>query len=290
MPTAPSTARRQVACELGFEVGEGGVTMLLQVAPAVGAGVVDELLTFVLDGEPIEPPVRELVGAHGTRLHVARVAQGQVSIAYQASVQPAPVEAQEVEAPEAEAPQVDDVADLDALVYLRQSRYCPSDEIAGFAWSELGHLPVDVERPRAVADWVHRRLAYEGGASGPTDTAVDTLLAGRGVCRDFTHLTVMLCRALEIPARLVSVYAPGLAPMDFHAVVEARVGGRWEVIDATRLAPRQSLVRIATGRDAADTAFAATHDGKAELLYTSITAVIDGVLPLDDHAGATLLT
>lgn len=281
MPTPPSTARRQVACELGFEVGEGGVTMLLQVAPARGVGVIDEQLTFVLDGEPVEPSVRELVGANGTRLHAVRVGQGQVSIAYRASVEPAPVEV--------EASEVDDVADLDALVYLRQSRYCPSDEIAGFAWSELGHLPVDEERPRAVADWVHRRLVYEGGASGPTDTAVDTLLAGRGVCRDFTHLTVMLCRALEIPARLVSVYAPGLAPMDFHAVVEARVAGRWEVIDATRLAPRQSLVRIATGRDAADTAFAATHDGQAELLYASVTAVIDGVLPLDDHAAATVL-
>lgn len=281
MPTAPSTAPREVACELGFDVGDGGVTMLLQVAPATSAGVVDEQLTFLLDGVPVEPPVRELVGPHGTRLHVARVGQGEVSIAYRAALQPAPHDA--------EASDVDDVGDLDALTYLRQSRYCPSDEVVGFAWSELGHLPVDVERPRAVADWVHRRLVYEGGASGPTDTAVDTLLAGRGVCRDFTHLTVMLCRALEIPARLVSVYAPGLSPMDFHAVIEARVGGRWEVIDATRLAPRPSLVRIATGRDAADTAFAATHDGHAELLYATVTAVVDGALPLDDHAGAALL-
>jgi transglutaminase-like putative cysteine protease len=284
MPTAPSTATRQVACDLGFEVGEGGVTMLLQVAPAESAGTVrDEHLTFVLDGEPIQPAVTELVGAHGTRIHSVRLAKGPVSIAYSASVDP------HVSAGPLHVDPNDDVVDLDALVYLRQSRYCPSDEIAGFAWSELGHLAVDLDRPRAVADWVHRRLLYEGGASGPTDTAVDTLLAGRGVCRDFTHLTVMLCRALEIPARLVSVYAPGLSPMDFHAVVEARVGRRWEVIDATHLAPRQSLVRIATGRDAADTAFAATHDGQAELLYTSVTAVIDGELPVDDQAGPTLL-
>lgn len=272
-----------MGCELGFDIGEGGVTMLLQVAPA--SGVTEEQLSFVLDGEPVAPGVSELVGVHGTRLHVVRLARGEVGIAYRATVQPDPLVQDDVADGEA-----DDVADLDALVYLRQSRYCPSDEVAGFAWSELGHLPVDEERPRAVADWVHRRLVYEGGASGPTDTAVDTLLAGKGVCRDFTHLTVMLCRALEIPARLVSVYAPGLAPMDFHAVVEARVRGRWEVIDPTRLAPRQSLVRIATGRDAADTAFAATHDGTAELLYASVTAVVDGDLPLDDHDAATLLT
>lgn len=282
MPTPPSDARRQVACELGFEVGAGGVTLLLQVAPATSAGVVtDERLTFQLDGEAVEPSVTELLGAHGTRLHSVRVDAGQVGIAYGATVEPAPAAA--------EPGPADDVVDAEALLYLRQSRYCPSDEVAGFAWSELGHLPVDADRPRAVADWVHRRLVYEGGASGPTDTAVDTLLAGRGVCRDFTHLTVMLCRALEIPARLVSVYAPGLAPMDFHAVVEARVGRRWEVIDPTHLAPRPSLVRIATGRDAADTAFAATHDGQAELLYSSVTAVVLGDLPLDDHAGAALL-
>ena len=94
----------------------------------------------------------------------------------------------------------------------------------------------------AVADWVHRRLIYTSGASRPVDTAVDTLLAGQGVCRDYAHLTITLLRALEIPARLVAVYAPGLAPMDFHAVVEADIDGTWSVVDATRLAPTSSLV------------------------------------------------
>jgi len=121
------------------------------------------------------------------------------------------------------------------------------------------------------------------GSSGPLDSAVDTLLAGEGVCRDFAHLTIALCRAQEIPARLVAVYAPGLSPMDFHAVVEARVEGRWQVLDPTRLAPRGALVRIATGQDAADTAFLSTFHGRAELVRTEVRPVIDGDLPADDH-------
>ncbi|WP_407819008.1 transglutaminase-like domain-containing protein, partial [Staphylococcus aureus] len=88
-----------------------------------------------------------------------------------------------------------------------------------------------------------------------TDSAVDTLLAGAGVCRDYSHLTISLLRAVGIPARLVAVYAPGCDPMDFHAVVEANIDHVWRVVDATQLAPRSNLVRISTGRDAADTAF-----------------------------------
>lgn len=133
---------------------------------------------------------------------------------------------------------------------------------------------------------MHARLRYELGGSAPLDTAVETLLSGQGVCRDFAHLTIALCRAVGVPARLVSVYAPGLSPMDFQAVAEVAAGGRWEVVDATRLAPRSSLVRIATGRDAADTAFATTTDGSAELLTYQVTAFTDTDLPSDDHAKA----
>jgi hypothetical protein len=88
---------------------------------------------------------------------------------------------------------------------------------------------------------------------------------------------------------MVAVYAPGLAPMDFHAVAEVRRGGSWEVHDATRLAPRNSLVRIATGRDAADTAFATTLSGTAELISVGVFAVVEGDLPRDDHAGRVAL-
>ncbi len=101
------------------------------------------------------------------------------------------------------------------------------------------------------------------------------------MCRDYAHLGVTICRSLDIPARMVAVYAPGLAPMDFHAVFEAYTDGAWLVHDATRLASRPALVRIATGRDAADTAFATVIGGRAELRATEITAVVDGALPDD---------
>jgi transglutaminase-like putative cysteine protease len=101
------------------------------------------------------------------------------------------------------------------------------------------------------------------------------------VCRDFAHLVVAMLRAVNVPARLVAVYAPGLYPMDFHAVAEAFVDGQWRVVDATLLAPRQSLVRIATGRDASDTAFLANHKGAIVLNSMNVMAIVDGDLPFD---------
>jgi transglutaminase-like putative cysteine protease len=93
-----------------------------------------------------------------------------------------------------------------------------------------------------------------------------------------------LCRAMNVPARVAAVYAPGLSPMDFHLVVETALDGRWQVWDATGLAPRQSLIRIATGRDAADTALATTVSGLLTMPELVITAVAGGDLPLDDHS------
>ena len=104
---------------------------------------------------------------------------------------------------------------------------------------------------------MHTRIATTNGATPMTTrprdtrTALDAYEEKKGVCRDFSHLAITMLRALEVPARLVSVYAPGLSPMDFHAVVEAHVDGQWLALDATRLAPRSTLLRIATGRDAA---------------------------------------
>jgi transglutaminase-like putative cysteine protease len=128
---------------------------------------------------------------------------------------------------------------------------------------------------------VGSHLAYVPGASAPTDGAVQTLLDRQGVCRDYAHLVIALLRGLDVPARLVSVYAPGLSPMDFHAVAEAWVDGEWHVVDATALAPRQSLVRIATGRDASDTAFLSSLGGAVTVASMRVTAVVDE-LPTDD--------
>ena len=263
--------RFEVGCDLLFRVVDR-VTLALQVAPASTAGAleVDDLVA-ALDGRSVE--WEEMAVEHGGRVHVMRCGPGLLSLSYRAVVQRS-------------SPEAPGVSEAEQLVALRPSRYCPSDWLQAFAEAELGGLADGPDRGRAVGDWVHARLRYQLGSSGPFDTAVDTLLAGRGVCRDYAHLTVALCRAIGIPARLASAYAPGLWPMDFHAVAEVVADGRWEVVDATRLAPRQSLVRIATGRDAADTAFSTSISGSAELLSSAITAIVIGDLPFDDHRAA----
>ena len=147
------------------------------------------------------------------------------------------------------------MTEYDLSMYLRPSRYAEADKFYGVAATEFGNYIDSTTLLEKVSLWVGTRLNYVPGSSDPIDGAVDTLLAGAGVCRDYAHLAVTLCRTVGVPARLASVYAPGLYPMDFHAVAEAFVEGQWRVVDGTLLAPRQTLVRIATGRDAADIAF-----------------------------------
>ena len=244
---------------------------VFSIAPAVG-WVVEEDLTLTGGDTPIA--YREVLDAHGGRLHRATLPVGTVRLAYRA----------EVTSPECPAPS----DEADAVRYLRPSRYAPSDELAEKATELFGSTPAR-ELVRRVPAWVFEHLEYVPGSSGPADTALDTLRAREGVCRDYAHLTIGLLRAAGVPARLASAYAPGLSPMDFHAVVEAFVEGRWEVVDATRLAPRPHLVRIATGRDAADTAFLTTLSGATTLDDVEVTAVAHGALTADDHSRAVLL-
>ncbi|GAA5038775.1 transglutaminase family protein [Microbacterium fluvii] len=224
-----------------------------------------ESFTATLDGAPVEWTA--LADAHGGRLHRMTVAPGELVVEYSASVEgiAAPLPAEESE----------------LLAYGRPSRYAESDTLAPTAAAEFAGITDPAELLAAISSWVGTRLAYVSGSSLPTDGAVRTLLNRQGVCRDYAHLCVALLRASGVPARLVSVYAPGLDPMDFHAVAEAWVEGAWRVVDATTLAPRDTLVRIATGRDAADTAFLNVLSGRADLVEMEVTAVAD-VLPDDD--------
>jgi transglutaminase-like putative cysteine protease len=237
------------------------------VAVADGAYRRSETLLVTQDGRPLE--VTELTGAHGTRVHRVHAGAGSVTVDYRATVDGAD-----------DPPPVDP---LDVLTYLRPSRYAESDRIVGLADAEFSGL-TGPALLAAVGAWVGSHVRYVPGTSGPTDGASQTVLAGQGVCRDFAHLTVSLLRAMDIPARTVAVYAPGLWPMDFHAVSEAFVQGAWYVVDPTLMAPRSSLLRISTGRDAADTAFLSTHHGRVTLLNHEVVAVVDGDLPPDDRS------
>jgi transglutaminase-like putative cysteine protease len=227
---------------------------------------VEEDLAVSRDGEPVT--LTEVAMPSGGRVHVLRSDPGRLTVRYNAVVRGA-----------AARP---DVTQADRVTFLRPSRYAESDRLAAVALAEFAGIAPGRELLAAVSSWVGTRLSYVPGSSGPTDGAVETLLRREGVCRDYAHLVIALLRALDVPARLAAVYAPGLLPMDFHAVAEALVCGEWHVVDATLLAPRAGLVRIATGRDAADTAFLSTYGGTADLIEYEVTAMTEGTLPADD--------
>ena len=149
---------------------------------------------------------------------------------------------------------------MEFLEYIAPSRYCPSDTFTEFAGNEFGGLPRGYQRVQAITDWIHHNIGYQSGSTGPTTTAADVFQSGQGVCRDFAHLGIALCRAVGVPARYASVYADGLVPQDFHAVFQAYLngpkGGEWFTFDLTRMSSADFVVRIAAGRDAADVAFA----------------------------------
>ena len=148
----------------------------------------------------------------------------------------------------------------EALQYIYPSRYCQSDQLLQLARQEFGALAPGYERVEAIRRWVQSRVRFQVGSSHPSTSAMDTLSCGAGVCRDFAHLMIGVCRALNIPARFATGIDygadPALGPTDFHCYVEAYLGDRWYLFDPTGISPRTGLIRIGTGRDASEVAFA----------------------------------
>ena len=149
---------------------------------------------------------------------------------------------------------------LEALTYIVPSRYCQSDRLQKFATAEFGMLPRGYSRVVAIQEWVRGHVRFLSGSSDGSTSAIDTIIERGGVCRDFAHLMIALCRAVNIPARFVSGIDygadPALGPTDFHAYVEVMLSGRWYLFDPSGVSPPMGLVRLGTGRDAADAAFA----------------------------------
>ena len=261
--------KRSVSAHLQLHLHDKA-DLIFSIAVAQGHETTE---TFTIRSGGEELRAHEIEGRHGTRLHRLTGPPGHMTIDYSAEVVG--------HAPPAA------VDELDLIEYRRPSRYCESDTLFSTANSEFAGVH-GKELLDAVSSWVGAHLSYVPGASLPTDGAVATMLAREGVCRDYAHLVVALLRALDVPARLASVYAPGLYPMDFHAVAEAYIEDAWHVVDATTLAPRGSLLRIATGQDASETAFLSQHWAKVDLLSMNVTAVVDE-LPTDDLAQLTEL-
>jgi transglutaminase-like putative cysteine protease len=215
--------------------------------------------TVVTEKLDISPPLTAVVypdPTYGTRFMRLRAEPGVLTVRYVATVD---ID-HHIESPEHIGEVAISQLPRSVLPYVYPSRYCQSDRLHRFATREFGHLQQGYGRVQAIHDWVRQRTTFMMGASNVSTSAADTLIEQVGVCRDFAHLMIALCRAVNIPARFVTGIDygadPALGALDFHAYVEVFLGNRWYLFDPTGISPRMGLVRIGTGRDAADVSFA----------------------------------
>ena len=271
----------QVGCELDYDISS--LTTIIFNIRAIEnkyQQVLDSNLAITPDCQ-VEEYIHPHIESSYLRLTVP---EGKLAISYQAKVElhhdtNRKQDLQEI-AP-AEIP-------LDIIHYLYPSRYCQSDRLIKFAQDEFGDCQPGYLKVQAICDWIYNKVTYMSGSSDAHTSAHDIVTERAGVCRDFAHLGVAFCRALNIPARFVSAYAWQLQPPDFHACFEAYLSNRWYLFDATRLAPEEGLVRIGTGRAAADTAFATVFGGvQLNNMEVYIDRIDEDSVELDRQAVAT---
>jgi transglutaminase-like putative cysteine protease len=246
--TAGCTLRYTLDAETGF-------VFQIQAAKADGQTILDEELSMPVSATTqsfatYEDPVTQ------TRVVRAVLGPGVVEVVYKATIELDTNSVDPLSVYEFDFTELP----MEFLTYLAPSRYCPSDVFAEFAFQTFGALPRGHSRVVGICNWIYDNVRYTAGSTGPNATAVDVFQSKEGVCRDFAHLGIALCRALGIPARYASVYAVALYPQDFHATFQAYLrgpqGGAWYSFDPTRMSSVDQIVRIAAGRDAADVAFA----------------------------------
>ncbi len=268
----------QFGCELEYEV-IAPTTFLFQIGIAQSEN--QRCIHEVLNLNPMVPIQRFTMGLEQNRVHRVVLQPCNFTLHYDGIVQLdaelAPP-AELLEQPYGELPP-------EALPYLNPSRFCESDLLGNFAVSEFGALPQGYSRVKAICDWTFEHLLYMAGTTNSQTTARDVLIQRRGVCRDFAHLAISLCRGLNIPARYVSGFAVNLDPPDFHGFFEAYLGERWYLFDASRLAPVAGLVRIGTGQDAADVPFASLLGSatmKSKKVWATASNMASIPLPSED--------
>ena len=288
--------RMALSTRLEYEVFDAGCDFIFNIQAAFTSrqSVVEESLSFN----------QSLVASYYTdvptqsRFITLNAAQGEFIVCYNAVVdlthfEAAPNELFEV-SPHA--------LPGDVLPYLYPSRYCQSDRLLAFAGQQFGSMPMGYSRAQAICGWVSSNVRFQGNTSNSNTSALDTLVDRVGVCRDFAHLMIALCRAANLPARMVSGMDygadPVLGPPDFHAYVEVYLAdaqgvGRWYMFDPSGTAIPQGFVRFCTGRDAADIAFATIFGSViAAQPVISIQAVANsqGQLVMPQHVNYALST
>lgn len=248
--------RLAVGCRLGLHA-PWPTPVVLVLSPQTG-----EMQNVVAEEFRIDPPtdVREYHDSYGNLCQRLVVPAGRSSVAVTATVDTADEIDVDPTVPRAEIPAVPDWA----LEFCLPSRYCESDELVDLATGITAAALPGYPQVEAIRAWINASLRYEYGTSGSTTSALETLQSRAGVCRDFAHLGIALCRALQIPARMVVGYLHDLDPMDQHAWFEAYLGERWYTFDATQRSPKGNRVVVAYGRDAADVALV-TQFGPLEL-------------------------
>jgi transglutaminase-like putative cysteine protease len=269
----------RVGCEIRYELSDP-TPMLFLVRPRERDA--HRLLDEVRRVTPYVP-IREYSDSFGNHIWRLTAPSGPLRLFYDALVEVSP--APDPARPDLPATPVEELPD-DALVYTLPSRHCQSDLIGEEAWRLFGATPEGWARVQAICDWIHRSITYEKGSTSAT-SGYEAFQQRRGVCRDFAHIGVTLCRAMSIPARYVCGYLPDVGvppdptPMDFHAWFEAYLGGAWQTFDARHNVPRIGRVVIARGRDAVDTALATAYRASQ---FVSMAVWAEEV---DDHATLT---
>ncbi|MFZ1412597.1 MAG: transglutaminase family protein [Micropruina sp.] len=251
-----NTRLLQLGCEL-VHVGQFSTPTVLMIQPGSDVEVVRQ--QWVTDPSMV---THDYTDSFGNRVKRLVLPAGESLLAYYAVVRiPDALDEADEDAPEVSPEFLPD----QLLVFTLPSRYCQSDQLSAQAWQLFGQLKPGYGRVRAIQEFVWKHLDYRTGSTASWWTAADSYNSGYGVCRDFAHLMVSFCRALNIPARYVSGYLPDLevepipTPMDFHAWVEVWLGDRWYTFDPRHNQRRKGHVPICRGRDAADVALVTTY-------------------------------
>ncbi len=283
--------RLKFAIELRYDIAEPGSDFIFSIhaAQTPHQQVVTEALTI---SQPLLPKLYTDPLVH-TRFLRLKAHAGPLAVQYAATV--------DLHHYTAEPAQIGEVpvADLPGhvLPYIYPSRYCQSDRLGRLALQEFGSLWHGYSRVQAICNWVTQYVTFRPNSSNSNTTAVDTLVEKAGVCRDFAHLMIALCRALNIPARFATGIdfgaSPALGPTDFHAYVEVYLGQRWFIFDPSGVAIPMGFLRFGTGRDAADAAFATIFgDVRGSAPVITVTAVpnAQGLLVMPGHVPLAVST
>ena len=255
--------RIQFAIDLQYELSYPGADFVFNIhaAQTKSQSIVSEQLHI---SQPVPSDIQTDPATLARYLRLT-AAPGPLHISYQATVDIDQHVGNPDTIPETPVAQLP----LSALAYIYPSRYCQSDRLANLAMREFGLLDKGYRRVEAVRNWVNQYVTFRGNTSNSATSALDTLIYRVGVCRDFAHLMIAICRALSIPARFTTGIDygadPALGPTDFHAYVEVFLGGRWYLFDPSGTAIPMGFIRLGTGRDAADVSFATIFGGVASL-------------------------